>query len=217
MINKVFIPKSIALLIALALVLNVLRVVLFYKFSFVYLLWNILLAFVPFLISYILLYYSNKNKLNKTMFIIGGILWLIFLPNAPYIVTDLIHIGVVRAVPVLYDSVLLFTSAWVGLLLGMNSIFHIEKILLSKYSQKITSAIIAFILLLTSFGMYLGRFFRFNSWDIFTSPLSSFDKLSKNLSSSPYHIEALVYILLFYFFIHVSYVSWKYSNKESSC
>jgi uncharacterized membrane protein len=214
MFKKIFIPKSIILLILLALILNILRVVLFGKFSFVYILWNIILAFIPFLISSILLYFSNKNKLNKTLFIIGGIFWLIFIPNAPYIITDLIHIGVVRSVPVLYDSILLFTSAWVGLLLGMNSIFHMEKILLSKYSKKITSATIIIVMFLISIGMYLGRFFRFNSWDIFTNPSSFIIKIINNLSYSDYHIDALIYIFLFFSFIYVSYTSWKYSNKE---
>lgn len=212
MLNKILIPKSIILLIALAFILNVLRVILFGKLSFVYLLLNISLAFIPFLISSILLNYSTANKLNKTIFIIGGIFWLIFLPNAPYIVTDLIHIGVVRSVPVLYDSILLFTSAWVGLLLGMNSVYHMEKIFLSMYSKKITSIIIAVVLLIASFGMYLGRFFRFNSWDIFITPLSFFDKLLKTLYSSTYHTDALIYILLFFSFLYVSYNSWKYSN-----
>lgn len=214
MFNKISIPKSIVLIIALAIILNVLRVVLFGKFSFIYLLWNIFLAFVPFLISSLLLYLKQDGKLKNWLFIIVGIIWVLFLPNAPYIVTDLIHIGVVRSVPVLYDSVLLFTSAWAGLLLGMHSIFHIEKILLSLYSKKITSVIILIILALTSFGMYLGRFFRFNSWDIFVNPLSSSDKFIKNLSSSSYHIDALIYVVLFFLFICVSYYSWKSSRVE---
>jgi uncharacterized membrane protein len=214
MLNKLVIPKSIILLIVLAVVLNILRVLLFGKLSLIYILWNLFLAFVPFLISTTLLYFSEKGKLNKVLFIIGGIVWLIFLPNAPYIVTDLIHIGVVRAVPVLFDSLLLFTSAWAGLLLGMNSISHIEKILLLKYSKKISQITIIFILLLTSFGMYVGRFLRFNSWDIFTSPFSFFDKLSSTFYGSSETVEAIIYTLLFFSFIYISYSSWKYSNTK---
>lgn len=214
MLKKITIPKSIILLILLAFILNVLRVIMFDKLSFIYILWNIFLAFVPFLISSVLLYYKENNKLNQTFFIIGSVIWIIFIPNAPYVVTDLIHIGVVRSVPVLYDSILLFTSAWVGLLLGLNSIYHMEKIFLFKYSKNITSIIITIILFLTSFGMYLGRFFRFNSWDLFTNPILSFVKLINNLTSSSYHIEALIYIPLFFVFLLISYNSWKYSNLK---
>lgn len=212
MLNKISIPKSIIPLIALAFALNILRVIIFDKFSFVYILWNILLAFIPFLISSILLFYSEKNKLNQTLFVIGGIVWLIFLPNAPYIVTDLIHIGVVKGVPVLYDSVLLFTSAWAGLLLGMNSIYHIEKILLSKYSKKITNFIILVVILFASFGIYLGRFLRFNSWDFFTNHSSLLSSVWKIFTQSNNYINVYIYTILFFFFIYMSFISFKYSN-----
>jgi len=214
MLKIISIPKSIVWPLILVFILTVLRVVLFSKYSLVYILWNILLALIPFFISSILLYFKEKNKLKNWVFIVLGIIWLLFLPNAPYIVTDLIHIGVVRAVPVLFDSILLFTSAYVGLMFGMYSIFNIEKILLSKYSTKITSIIIYVVLFLTSFGMYLGRFFRFNSWDLLINPFYSSDKLFKTLSYSAYHIEALIYIPLFFVFICISYYSWKNSNKK---
>lgn len=214
MLKKILIPKSIVFLLILVFILTILRVILFGKYSLVYILWNILLAFIPFFISSMLLCLKEKGSLKNIIFIIFGIVWLLFLPNAPYIVTDLIHIGVVRAVPVLFDSILLFTSAYIGLMFGMHSIFHIEKILISKYSKKLTSIIVAMIILLTSFGMYLGRFFRFNSWDVFISPFSSSDKLLKTLSYSTYHIEALIYIPLFFIFIYIFYYSWKSSKKE---
>lgn len=214
MFKNFLIPKSIFLPLVLVFILTILRVVLFNRYSLVYILWNLLLAFIPFIISLFIVYLKKIGKLRDVYFIILGIIWLLFLPNAPYIVTDLIHIGVVRSVPVLYDSVLLFTSAWLGLLLGLNSIFHIEKVLLSKYSKKTTNIIILIILLLISFGMYLGRFLRFNSWDILTNPISFFNKLLGSLSTSSYHVESLIYIILFFSFLLVSYFSWKISRNE---
>ncbi len=214
MFKNFLIPKSIFLPLVLVFILTILRVILFNRYSLVYILWNLLLAFIPFIVSLFIVYLKKIGKLRDVYFIILGIIWLLFLPNAPYIVTDLIHIGVVRSVPVLYDSVLLFTSAWLGLLLGLNSIFHIEKVLLSKYSKKTTNIIILIILLLISFGMYLGRFLRFNSWDILTNPISFFNKLLESLSTSSYHVESLIYIILFFSFLFVSYFSWKISRNE---
>jgi uncharacterized membrane protein len=208
------IPKAIAFPLLLVFILTILRVIIFDKYSLIYILWNILLAFIPFFISSILLYLKQNNKLKDYLFILLGLLWLLFLPNAPYIVTDLIHIGVVRSVPVLFDSILLFTSAYVGLMFGMYSIFHIENILIYKYSKNVTLIITTTILLLASFGIYLGRFFRFNSWDVFVAPFSSSDKLLKMLSSSPYHMESLIYIPLFFVFICTFYYSWKSFNKN---
>lgn len=211
---KLTIPKSILILIILAVVLNVFRVFLFDKFSFIYLLWNIFLAFIPFAISSILLYFASNHKLKKSLFFIGGIFWLLFIPNSPYIVTDLIHIGEIHAVPALYDSFLLFSSAWVGLLLGMYSIYHIEQILKMKYSQKITSTIIVIIMLFISFGIYLGRFLRFNSWDIFERPLSFINGVGEVFSHSSNYIEAILYTALFLFFIIMSYNSWRTTQPK---
>ena len=211
---KFTIPKSIIILLVLAVVLNIFRIVLFGKFSLIYLLWNIFLALVPFVISLILLRANKEQWLSNTLFFICGIIWLLLIPNSTYIVTDLIHIGEVRAVPALYDSFLLFTSAWVGLLLGMYSIFHIEQILEVKYTKKITSIIILFIIFFTSFGMYLGRFLRFNSWDIIARPLSFLKGIGEIFSNKTNSIEALLYTILFFLFILMSYISWKSTQIE---
>lgn len=208
-INKINIPQSIITLVILAVVLSIFRVIIWDKMSLVYLLWNIFLAFIPFLISSILLLFANKNKLKNSLFIIGGILWLLFIPNAPYIITDLIHIGEVRAVPALYDSFLLFSSAWVGLLLGLYSIYHIEQILKKKYSKKTTYITLGIIMFFISFGIYIGRFLRFNSWDIFEKPLIFMGGVREVFSHSNNYIEALLYTLLFLFFIIMSYNSWR--------
>ncbi|MFA6251317.1 MAG: DUF1361 domain-containing protein [Candidatus Paceibacterota bacterium] len=206
---KFTIPKSIVILIILVTVLSILRIVLFNKFSQVYLFWNIFLAIIPFCISSILLWWARNHKLKKYLFFIGGILWLLFIPNAPYIITDLIHIGEVRAVPALYDSFLIFNSAWVGLLFGLHSIYHMEQILREKYSARVTFAILTITMLFISFGIYLGRFLRFNSWDIFEKPLSFINGIGEIFSNKTDSIEAFLYTGLFLFFIIMSYNSWR--------
>lgn len=208
------IPKSIFLLIIFVVILSVLRIFLFEKFSLVYILWNIFLAIIPFFISSILLWLFTNRSVNKALFIIGGIVWLLFIPNAPYIITDLVHIGEIRSVPALYDSFLLFSAAWVGLLLGMFSINHMEQIFYMKYSKGVTSIIIGLIMLLTSFGMYLGRFLRFNSWDIFENPLSFITGVGEIFSDKANCIEALLYTGLFFFFLIISYNSWRITQTK---
>ena len=211
---KLIIPKSIILLLILSFILNIFRILFFGKLSFIYIFWNIFLAVIPFFISYFLLGLSNKNKLTKIIFIIGGIFWLFFIPNAPYLVTDLIHIGEIRTVPILYDTILLFSSASLGLLLGIYSIYHMEQILKKKYSFKIVSKIIYITIFLISFGIYLGRFLRFNSWDIITNPIIFINTLGKIFTNKNYFIEALFYTFLFLFFIMMFYQSWK-STQEN--
>lgn len=209
---KINIPKSVISLTILAVVLNILRVIIWGKISLIYILWNILLAFVPFFISFILLSLSKEKELSKIIFIIGFILWMLFIPNAPYIVTDFIHLGEIRSVPMLYDVFLIFSSASVGLMLGFHSFFHIEQIIKTKYSPRVTSLIMSLIMIIISFGIYLGRFMRFNSWDVFINHTSLIKNVWKIFSQSTANTEVFLYTGLFFFFLYLSYKAWIYSN-----
>lgn len=209
LIRKIKIPKEIYILLALAVVLNIARILFFGNYSFVWILWNLFLALVPFLISSILILNTNKINITRPFFITLFILWLLFLPNAPYVVTDLIHIGRIRVVPVIFDSFLLFSSAWVALLLGLHSIYHIEKIFLLRFSKKVTNIIIAIVILFTSFGIYIGRFLRFNSWDFFTSNISLISSTWKVFTQSNDYVNVYSYTILFFFFIYMAYLSFK--------
>ena len=213
-IYKINIPKSVITLAILAIVLNLLRIIIWGKMSFVYILWNIFLAFIPFIISSLLLSFSNEGKLKKIIFIFGIILWLIFIPNAPYLITDFIHLGTTRSIPIIYDTLLLFSSASVGLILGFFSLFHIEQIIKMRLSKRKTSIIIGIIILIISFGIYLGRFLRFNSWDVFINHTSLIKNVWKIFSQSKTHIEVYLYTLLFFVFLALSYKAWKYSNTK---
>jgi len=208
-IKKFKIPKSIIYLLGLALLLNILRIILFGNFSFLYILWNIFLAFVPFFITSILTLNTNKDNILKPVFIIGFLFWFLFLPNAPYVITDFIHLGRFYAVPTMYDMFLLFTSAWVSLLLGLHSLFQMEKMLLLRFTRKITNIIIIVTILFTSFGVYLGRYLRFNSWDFFLSHNSLLASIWKVLTQSNNYANVYGYTLLFFVFIYVSYRSFR--------
>ena len=208
------IPKSIIPLLIFTLVLNLLRIIIWGKFSFIYIIWNIFLAFVPFLISVILLRLNEINKLKTSIFIIIGFIWLLFIPNAHYIITDLIHVGEVKYVPVVYDVFLLFSAALVGLLFGLYSLSHMEKIIKTKFSKRATSLSMLVIFLLIGFGIYIGRFMRFNSWDFFSNHISILNSFHEIFSNNTDYIEVFLYIILFSFFVYVSFKSWKYMNIE---
>jgi uncharacterized membrane protein len=209
---KIIIPKSVIPLTILAVTLNILRVVIWGKYSFIYIFWNIFLAFIPFVVSFLLLHFSKAEKFDKLVFIVGIFIWLLFIPNAPYLITDFIHLGEIHAVPMIYDVFLLFSSAAVGLILGFHSFYHIEQIIRMKYSSRATSVSMGIIILLISFGMYLGRFLRFNSWDIFIDHTSLIKNIWKIFSRPDSSLEVCLYTLLFFFFLILTYKSWKNSN-----
>lgn len=143
-----------------------------------YLIWNLFLAWVPYLIS---LYFIKKETSIKK-FIPLFIFWILFFPNAPYLITDSIHIISSPESFIWYDSLLFFFFGWIGLLLGMISLFHIHQYFKNHLSVLISEIIIFAICFISSFGVYLGRFERWNSWDFFLQPLNLI-KNSFNIST----------------------------------
>lgn len=211
---KIKIPKDIIIITIFAVVLNILRIVIWDKMSFLYILWNIFLAFIPFLISFTLLSFLKDGKFNKLILIAGFILWILFIPNAPYLVTDIIHLGTTKVVPILYDTLLLFSSAWLGMILFFYSLSHIEQIIQMRFSKRNTSIIIGIIILLVSFGIYIGRFLRFNSWDVFFNHTFLIKHVWEIFSQATAHMAVYLYTLLFFSFLYLFYIAWKYSNKN---
>lgn len=211
-VTEVIIPKEITLLIAFSVTLNLLRVAMFGSYSLIYLLWNILLAFIPFLISASLAWHIHQAKVSRIEYVVAGFLWLILFPNAPYLITDLVHIGESQAVPLWFDVLLIFSTAWVGLQFAFYSLFHIEQLLRPRFKNRSVQLVVLATLLFSSFGIYLGRFPRFNSWDIFTNPLSLGNELLSIFGNTYRLHEALLFSSLFFCFLWVSYTAWKLSK-----
>ncbi len=212
--NQIKIPKDVIVLLGLSVVLCVLRVLFFGVYSHLYLLWNLFLALLPFVLSLMMLEYLKMGRLSRGVLIVGLIFWILLIPNAPYIVTDLIHISKTRSIPIIFDTFLLFTSAWAGLVLCFYSFSHIEQIARMKYSHRASSLVMVAVSVLVAFGIYLGRFLRFNSWDVLVSPSSLYGGVSKAFSQS--HLgEAAVFIILSSVFIYTSYIAWKYGTIKN--
>lgn len=158
-----------ALSVCFTLTLVFIRAFITSQFIYVFYVWNLLLAIVPVAISNRLL--RQKSFGIKSYLLIFT--WLIFFPNAPYIVTDLFHFVKRDGIPLWFDLLIVTTAAWNGLMLGFISLSNVEKFLLKYFVQTKVKLLLAVSLLLCGFGVYLGRFLRFNSWDVF----SNFDEL----------------------------------------
>lgn len=214
---RINIPKQILILTALSVSLNIVRIIWSDSIYFIYLIWNIFLAYLPFFISSALLQYKKKKQehVHKSIFIFGGIFWLFLFPNAPYLVTDVIHLNANALVPLWYDALLLFSAAWVGVLLSVYSLSHIEELLQSHYSTRKSSLILSLLILLSSFGIYIGRFLRWNSWDIMVRPRSIWADVWIVFSHPVDHLDAYIFTFFFFVFILTSYYAFK-SSKASS-
>lgn len=128
--------------------------------------WNTFLAAIPYLISTQLL---RLKKLNVLAILLIAV-WLVFFPNAPYIITDLLHYEERPPVPFWYDIILVISAAWNGLILGLVSLMNVEAFLLRHVRAVWVHFCVVVSLFLCGYGIYFGRFLRFNSWDIVTDP-----------------------------------------------
>ena len=138
---------------------------------YAFLIWNLFLAWIPFIISYFT-YTLTLNRRWVYIFIpVAAFLWLIFFPNAPYILTDFQHLAKVTGdLPVWYDVMMLIWFAFTGVLLGMVSLFLMQEIVRREFGRWVGWGFVALVTALSSAGVYVGRFLRWNSWDIFRNP-----------------------------------------------
>jgi uncharacterized membrane protein len=167
--------------------------------------WNLVLAWIPFGLA-LIVYERARTGLLTPAWAGVGVLWLLFLPNAPYIVTDLKHVGTGDGVPVLYDVVLLTAAAWAGLLLGLTSLFLMHAVARRVVGAVNAWALVVGALALSSFGIYLGRVLRWNSWDVFVRPGPLLSALANGALHPLSHPQPVALTVLFTSFLLVSYL-----------
>ena len=135
-----------------------------------------------------------------------GLLWLAFFPNAPYLITDLKHLGHGAQVPILYDVLLLSAAAWLGLLLGLTSLFLVHAVARRLVGVLDAWALVVAVLALSSFGIYLGRVQRWNSWDLVVHPASIGAQIGGGLLDPLSHPRPIGLTVLLTSFLLVSYL-----------
>lgn len=202
--RRIAIVASLALLTLLALAMLGARMVYTGSRGHSWLAWNLFLAWIPFVLS-LVIYTRARAGSSPGLLVSLGALWLVFFPNAPYLVTDLMHLGRGR-VPLLYDVLLLSTAAWAGLLLGLTSLFLLHAVVRRRLGAANAWALVVGVLALSSFGIYLGRVQRWNSWDVVAHPQPLAHQIASGLLHPLSHPRPLGLTVLFTSFLLVSYV-----------
>lgn len=137
--------------------------------SFLFLFWNLFLALIPLVLSSMMLQMKKLN-FSKSSILSIGFVWLIFFPNAPYVLTDFIHLSYGSLRHFWLDAMTITWFAVASLLSAIISLNDISILLGSAWKQQQTSFAILAISMLSGFGIYLGRYLRFNSWDVLNNP-----------------------------------------------
>lgn len=170
---------------------------------FFFLLWNLFLAWIPLFFSY-QLKVGAKYRIWNLLIFLG---WLLFFPNSLYLVTDLVHLKQSSEAPEWFDIILLFSAVSNGLMMGYSSLIKIE-IFLANYFRKSTVNLIVFgSFIISCFGVYLGRFLRWNSWDVLTKPTIILDQLGLRFTNPATHSRAILMTLVLSLFFGLFYLT----------
>ena len=163
-----------------------------------YLLWNLFLAGIPYLVT-IYLGTTIKNKKKKWKYIQGLLifLWLIFFPNTIYLVTDFIHLYEQTYLPVWFDIAQIFSLTFIAFLLGFLSMFKIEKFLAKKCNPTHSLIFVISAIVLANIGVYMGRNLRWNSWDLLIQPWQVIAHTFNILSNLNNFLDFISMVLIF--------------------
>jgi len=175
--------------------------------------WNLFLSIIPFILSLILIFTVNKKW--KIISAIIAFIWLLFFPNAPYMITGFIHLSTIA----FYTTGEFEIISWIrlihfalGILLGIKfgilALYNIHQLLLKTNNKIIVYSTLLLISLLSGYAIYVGRLLRLNSWDIL-NPIRLFNDILYNLD-----LFAVLASLLFAFYIIFTYIMYYYFVKE---
>jgi len=176
--------------------------------TYVFLPWNLFLAFLPYAITEWI--WAHPRMAKNKVFLSGFMtLWMLFIPNSFYILTDLFHLDNFHSAPKWFDLLMIFSFAWNGLLLGLMSVRKTELILEGISGRGFSLFIVFMVMWLNAFGIYIGRYLRFNSWDIITQPFSLFNEMFEVLLHPVRNKMEWGMIMVYAFFMTVLYITVK--------
>jgi uncharacterized membrane protein len=176
------------------------------NFDFWFLAWNLVLGYLPLVFAYFLVKRVKDTRLLEWQNIVLAALWIGFLPNSFYIVSDLIHLRATGDISQLYDVVMLMAFIWSGFLAGFLSLFMVHQAALKRMRRRTAHGLIGLALLLCSFAIYLGRYLRWNTWDIIFNPFGVLFDVSERFINPSEHPQAFSTTLMF--FVLLSSIYW---------
>lgn len=173
---------------------------------YVFLLWNIVLAAVSPLLAWWLVVRVRAYGWVKWQQIVLTVLWVLFLPNSFYLITDLVHLRPNYEASVVYDTILLQSFVLAGLAYGYTSIVLVQTELYKRLSKRTVWAVVSLLFLLSSYAIYLGRFSRFNSWDVIISPAGLIFDVSDSIINPAEHKDTFLVTAVFFVVLLATYV-----------
>src|SRR5215212_1123928 len=182
------------------------------------LIWNLFLAWIPFMLAYLAYLVSWRRATLYLIMPIIAFLWLIFFPNAPYMLTDLQDLSR-RAfdAPLWYDVIIVVWASWTGMLLGVISLYLMQDIIIRTFGRTLGWIFVFVISALSSFGIYIGRFVRLNSWDILQNPAETAQEILGLVVDPSRRLAAFTLLYtIFFLFVFLLLYSFSHMLREQS-
>lgn len=181
------------------------------RYSF--LIWNLFLAWIPLGLAITISRRLRRYPWSNPGTIVVTLLWLGFLPNSFYIISDFVHVHATGEISTLFDSAMITSFAFNGLILGVMSLYILHKQLVKHVSAVAGHAIVTGILLLCSFAIYLGRYLRWNTWDIIIDPAGLLFDVSDRLINPVAYPRTFSTTATFFLLLGSIYVvAWNLAN-----
>ena len=180
------------------------------------LIWNLFLAWIPFVLAYIAYAFSWRRLWIYIAIPVFAFLWLIFFPNAPYILTDLqyLHLNT-TPVPLWFDIIMLVWFSWTGMLLGLISLYLMHEIVHRHFGRLPGWLLVLLVSGLSSGGIYIGRFMRWNSWDILQNPSElAMDILGLVVDPSLRLFAFTTLFAIFFLFVYLTLYTFAHLFRE---
>ena len=191
------------------------RIAITREWTFIFLMWNLFLAWVPYLGSLWAASVHQRHPRQVVILLLPGVLWLLFLPNAPYIITDFVHYRPRDSMPWWYDLGLLASFAWSGTLLGIVSLQTMQRIVWDLAGRAVSWLFVLAVSGLTGYGIYLGRFGRWNSLDALLSPHPLLVESAALLRDPTAHLRPLGVTLIFAALVFTIYLTFAAHPQRS--
>jgi uncharacterized membrane protein len=195
-----------AVVSASAMFLLIIRILMTGNMGFSFLAWNLFLAWIPLLFIKWVWKQEAIRPISFWLLTLYFVVWLLFFPNAPYVITDMKHLKGVSDDTIWYDSLMLFLFAASGFVTGLYSIRIIHRIVTRRWNQIFAWAVVGASMFAGSFGIFLGRYGRWNSWDIVTQP----GALARGIFRSMQEPLAIKHTLAFSFVLMLLYFAFHF-------
>lgn len=196
-----------------SLSLLALRVIATHSPMYLFLVWNLMLAMIPWLMTTWTGFHTKK--ISGPARLVGMVLWILFFPNSPYILTDLFHLHKPGDMPLWFDLIMILSFATTALVFGLWSLHALETALRNTYKSWQVEIFIVCMLFASGFGVYLGRYLRFNSWDLFSMPGSLLSEILHRFTSPTAHPRTWGMTLVLGIFLNLIYALSKRIRWEA--